>query len=102
MSTDRELTRINRRRAFDRGNPAALPWTYEQWAEDAREANRLRDDANIAAGRAARPINSWEDIAGNVDESVWERIIGDLGPESRAEALRVRPLERQRHLRAVP
>lgn len=55
------------------------------------ENNREVDDRAIAAGQAAKPITTWAEVAAYVDETTWERILGDLGPASRAEALACRP-----------
>lgn len=37
------------------------------------------------------PMTTWQQVADFVDESTWERILGDLAPRSLAEALACRP-----------
>mgnify|MGYP001607908641 CR=1 FL=1 len=62
-------------------------------------------DRAIAVGAAAKPIETWAEVAAFVDEAAWERILGDLAPRSRAEALKARPCRAyptERHLHAVP
>jgi hypothetical protein len=64
---------------------------YERWAaENDAQAARVME-RSLAAGRAAKPITTWREVACFVDEPTWERILGDLAPKSRAEALRARP-----------
>jgi hypothetical protein len=75
----------------------------EWWIEN----NEAILDRAIAAGQAAKPITTWAEVAAFVDDAVWERILGDLGPKSRAEALACRPCKAYpnpavRHLAAVP
>ncbi|MER7280368.1 hypothetical protein ABT369_38625 [Dactylosporangium sp. NPDC000244] len=48
-------------------------------------------DRGIARGQTVKPITTWAEVAAFVDDAVWERILGDLGPKSRAEALACRP-----------
>jgi hypothetical protein len=68
------------------------------WAENSSELSAR----SIAAGADARPITTWAQVAEFVDESTWERILGDLAPASLAEALAARPVRSHRHLSLVP
>lgn len=36
-------------------------------------------------------MTTWRQVADWVDDATWDRIIGDLAPQSRAEALACRP-----------
>ena len=79
---------------------------YEQnryWIEHNREV----EARSIAAGQTVQPLRTWAEVAAFVDDSVWERIIGDLAPKSRAEAFAARPCkaypsQTTQHLTAVP
>lgn len=71
--------------------PFPIGGTVEEQTAWWIENNREVDDRAILAGRAAPPIRTWAEVAEFVDDAVWERIVGDLGPSARAEALACRP-----------
>jgi hypothetical protein len=81
--------------------------TFDEQTEWWIENNEATLDRAIAAGQAAKPITTWAEVAAFVDDAVWERILGDLAPKSRAEALACRPCKAYpnpaaRRLAAVP
>lgn len=79
--------RAARRLASDRG--AFVP-TAEDNLRIAAE-NREHDRRSIAAGAAAAPLSTWQQVADYVDEPTWLRILADLSPTNRAECERIRP-----------
>jgi hypothetical protein len=87
--------------------PFPIDGTFDEQTEWWIEQNEDVIDRTIARGQTATPIRTWADVAAFVDDSVWERILGDLGPKSRAEALACRPCRAypspaDRHLSVVP
>jgi hypothetical protein len=71
--------------------PFPIGGTFDEQTEWWIEQNEDVVDRSIALGQATKPITTWAEVAAFVDDSVWERILGDLAPKSRAEALACRP-----------
>ena len=71
--------------------PFPIDGTFDEQTEWWIENNADVIDRSIARGHTVKPITTWAEVAAFVDDAVWERILGDLGPKSRAEALACRP-----------
>lgn len=87
--------------------PFPINGTFDEQTEWWIEQNGDAIDRSIARGHTITPITTWAEAAALCDDSTWERVLGDLGPRSRAEALACRPSRAYpdptaRHLNAVP
>jgi hypothetical protein len=90
--------RAARRKLFDTADEPALRRLIAEhlaYLDELAVKQRQRNADNLARGLALPP-NGWPEIAAQVDEGVWLRILGESPPDLRAELEAIRPPARGR------
>jgi len=90
--------RAERRQLFDtadRETMSRLIAEHLAYLDELAVKQRQRNAESIERGLAFKPFG-WPEIAAQVDESVWLRILGESPPDMRAHLEAIRPPAAQR------